>query len=277
MTADHSNPAATAADPLAQFKANQRAGWAHFAPLAVFTTPTAAKLVRFAGVKAGQRVLDVGSGTGPVAVTAARLGAKVTGSDLTPALLEHAAENARINGVEVEWREADAEQLPFADATYDVVLSQFGHMFAPRPEVAVAEMLRVLKPGGTIAFATWPPDSFIGRMFALTARYAPPPPPGVSPPPLWGDPAIVRERLGDKVKDLTFDRGLMLMNALSPQALRHVSEQTAGPMRKLVEALSASDPAKLEAFRAEHDALAAVYFEDNQVRQNFLLTRATKA
>ncbi len=278
MSADASNPsAATAADPLAQFKSNQRAGWAHFAPLAAFTTPTAAKLVRFAGVRAGLRVLDVGSGTGVVAVTAARTGAKVTGSDLSPELLAHAAENARVAGVEVDWREADVEQLPFEDATYDVVLSQFGHMFAPRPEVAVAEMLRVLKPGGTIAFSTWPPDAFIGRMFILTGRYAPPPPPGVSPPALWGDPTIVRERLGDKVKDLTFDRGVMLANALSPQHMRTMTEQNAGPVRKLVETLSASDPAKLEAYRKEHDAICAVYFEDNQVRQHYLMTRATKA
>ncbi|HMN83429.1 MAG TPA: class I SAM-dependent methyltransferase, partial [Burkholderiaceae bacterium] len=104
-----------------------------------------------------------------------------TGTDLTPALLDHARHDARIAGVEVTWQEADAEDLPFADGEFDVVLSQFGHMFAPRPQVAVAEMLRVLKPGGTIAFSTWPPDQLVGQMFALTARYAPPPPPGVSP------------------------------------------------------------------------------------------------
>ena len=267
---------ATAADPFEQFKANQKAGWAHFGPLAVFTTPAAARLVRFAGVKPGQRVLDVGSGTGVVAVTAARAGAKVTGSDLTPELLEQARENAKIAGVDVEWREADVEKLPFKDAEFDVVLSQFGHMFAPRPDVAVAEMLRVLRPGGTIAFSTWPPDHFMGRMFQLTAKYAPPPPPGVSPPVQWGEPAVIRERLGDRVKDLMFERDLMAINTLSPQHVRYVTERTAGPVLKLVEALSATDPAKLEEFRREYDAMAAQYFENNQMRQSYLMTRAKK-
>jgi 2-polyprenyl-3-methyl-5-hydroxy-6-metoxy-1,4-benzoquinol methylase len=267
---------ATTADPFEQFKANQRAGWAFFGPLATFTTTAAARLVRFAGVKSGQRVLDVGSGTGVVAVTAARTGASVTGSDLTPELLAQAKENAAIAGVEVTWKEADVEQLPFKDGEFDVVLSQFGHMFAPRPEVALREMLRVLKPGGTIAFSTWPPDHFIGRMFILTARYAPPPPPGVAPPVQWGEPTIVRERLGDKVKDLTFDRDLMTINALSPQHVRFVTERTAGPIIKMIESLQGTDPAKLAEFRREYDALTAQYFEGNTVRQSYLMTRAVK-
>jgi len=108
-----------------------------------------------------------------------RLGAHATGLDLTPALLERARENAKIAGVEIEFREGDVENLPFGDDSFDVVVSQFGHMFAPGPDVATAEMLRVLKPGGTIAFATWPPELFTGRMFIITARYALAPPPGV--------------------------------------------------------------------------------------------------
>jgi SAM-dependent methyltransferase len=276
MTPDPQTAGAATADPFAQFKANQRAGWAHFGPLASFTTPTAAKLVKFAGVKAGQRVLDVGSGTGVVAITAARVGAKVTGSDLTPELLAQAEESAAIAGVDIAWKEADVEQLPFANGEFDVVLSQFGHMFAPRPDVAVGEMLRVLKPGGTIAFSTWPPDHFIGRMFILTARYAPPPPPGVSPPVQWGEPTIVRERLGDKVKDLVFDREFMITNALSPEHVRFVMERTAGPVIKLLEVLTASEPAKLAEFRREQDALTTQYFEGNQVRQSFLMSRAVK-
>jgi ubiquinone/menaquinone biosynthesis C-methylase UbiE len=108
--------------------------------------------VKFANVRAGQNVLDVGCGTGIVAITAARIGASVRGLDLTPELLERARENARIANVEIDFREGDAEALPFDDVTFDVVLSQFGHMFAPRPDVAMAEMLRVLKRGGTIAF-----------------------------------------------------------------------------------------------------------------------------
>lgn len=130
------------------FKDRQRQMWASFSPTAMFTTPVAAHLVAFGAVAPGEAVLDVGTGTGVVAVTAARAGAKVKALDLTPALLEDARENARIAGVAVEWIEGDAERLPYPDGAFDVVLSQFGHMFAPRPDVAVAEMRRVLKPRG---------------------------------------------------------------------------------------------------------------------------------
>jgi SAM-dependent methyltransferase len=263
-------------DPFESFKAAQKLGWAHFAPLEAMTTPAAAQLVKHARVRSGQRVLDVACGTGVVAVTAARLGARVTGLDLTPALLERARENSRIADVVIDWREGDVENLPFEDGEFDVVLSQFGHIFAPRPEVAIASMLRVLKPGGTIAFATWPPELYTGRMFALTARYAPPPPPGVAPPPQWGDPRIVSERLGNAVKDIVFERARMLVPVLSPQHLRTTMERTAGPVIKMVESLSGADPAKLAAFRAEFEALAGEYLEENVVRQDYLLTRALK-
>jgi SAM-dependent methyltransferase len=263
-------------DPFESFKAAQKQGWAHFAPLETFTTSVAAQLVKHAKVHAGQRVLDVGCGTGVVAVTAARLGARATGLDLTPKLLERARENAQIAGVDIEWREGDVESLPFEEGAFDVVLSQFGHMFAPRPEVAVAQMLRVLKSGGTIAFATWPPELFTGRMFTITSRYAPAPPPGAAPPPQWGDPTIVSQRLGGAVRDVMFDRATMRVPALSPQHLRTTLERTAGPVIKVVESLSASDPAKLAAFRTEYEALIAEYYEENTVRQDYLLTRALK-
>ena len=168
------------------------------------------------------------------------------------------------------------EQLPFANGTYDMVLSQFGHIFAPRPDVAIAEMLRVLKSGGTVAFSTWPPELCIGRLFALTGRYLPPPPPGVAPPNLWGDPNVVRERLGAAVTQLAFDRGTIFVSALSLQHYRDMVERTAGPMVTLVEWLGATDPAKLAQFRREFDALTAEYFDDNLVRQDYLMTRAVK-
>jgi SAM-dependent methyltransferase len=263
-------------DPFESFKAAQKVGWAHFAPLEMFTTTVAAQLVKHAKVHAGQHVLDVACGTGVVSVTAARHGARATGLDLTPALLERARENSQIAGVEIDWREGDAEALPFADAAFDVVTSQFGHIFAPRPEVAVAEMLRVLKPGGTIAFATWPPELFMGRMFAMTARYAPPPPPGAAPPQQWGDPGIVTQRLGHAVQDIVFDRGTMRAPALSPQHFRTRAEKTVGPLIKLVETLSATDPDKLAAFRREYENLVAEYYEENTLRQDYLLTRASK-
>jgi SAM-dependent methyltransferase len=263
-------------DAIARFKEAQRQGWKHFAPLEALTTPAAARLVKFANVRAGQNVLDVGCGTGVVAITAARIGANVRGVDLTPELLERARENARIANVEIDFREGDAEALRFDDVAFDVVLSQFGHMFAPRPDVAVAEMLRVLKSGGTIAFATWPPELLIGSSFSLVGRYMPPPPPGVSPPPQWGNPNIVRERLGNAVSEIVFDRNRMEVPALSVQNYRDHIERTAGPMLKLIELLSGCDPARLMQFRREYDALIAAYFEDNVVRQDYLLTRATK-
>jgi SAM-dependent methyltransferase len=263
-------------DPFDSFKAAQRSGWAHFAPLEALTTPAAAQLVKHAKVRAGDRVLDVACGTGVVAITAARLGARVTGLDLTPALLERARENSRIAGVEVDWREGDVEKLPFEDKSFDVVTSQFGHIFAPRPELAIAEMLRVLKPGGTIAFSTWPPEHFVGRMFLLTARYAPPPPPGVAPPTQWGDPRTVSERLGAAVKDVVFSRATMLVPVLSPQHFRESIEKTAGPVIKMVESLSVSDAAKLAAFRRDYETLALEYLDENIIRQDYLLTRASK-
>lgn len=263
-------------DVIAKFKEAQRQGWKHFAPLEALTTPPAARLVKFANVRAGQDVLDVGCGTGVAAITAARIGARVRGVDLTPELLERARENARIANVDIDFREGDAEALPFDDGTFDVVLSHFGHMFAPRAEVALAEMLRVLKRGGTIAFTTWPPELLIGNSFKLVSSYMPPPPPDVSPPPQWGDVAIVRDRLGAAVKDILFDRACMLFPALSVQNYRDRLEHTAGPMLKLVELLLTSDPARLAQFRREYDALIAPYFEDNVVRQDYLLTRAVK-
>jgi len=263
-------------DQFEGFKDLQRQSWAHFAPLEMVTMIPAARLVSFAGVPAGQRVLDVACGTGVVSVTAARLRAQVTGLDLTPELLDRARHNSEVAQVQVDWHEGDAEKLPFEDGAFDVVLSQFGHIFAPRPHLAIAEMLRVLKPGGTVAFSTWPPDQFIGRMFSLTASYMPPPPPGVSPPVQWGEQAIVRERLGNAVTDIVFESGTMLSAALSPQHFRMATEHTVGPLIKLVEALEIADPVRLAAFREEYDALAAKFFQDNSIRQVYLMTRAKK-
>ena len=263
-------------DAIANFKAAQRAGWAHFAPLQALTTEPAGRLVRFADIRPGDHVLDVACGTGVVAVTAARRGATVTGLDLTPQLLDVARDNAQVAGVDVDWHEGDAEHLPFPADSFDVVVSQFGHMFAPQPDVALGEMLRVLKPGGTIAFSTWPPELFVGRLFAVTSKYMPPLPPGVMPPPLWGDPGVVRERFGTRVRDLRFDRGTMVVPALSVQHQRESLERNAGPVIKLVETLSTSDPAKLKTYRAECEAIIAEYLSDNTLRQGYLMTRAVK-
>ena len=263
-------------DGLAQFKQAQRDSWQHFAPLEALTTPAAAQLVKFAGVAKEMRVLDVGCGTGVVAITAARLGAKVKAADLTPQLLERARENSRLAEVEVEWTEADVEELPFKDGEFEIVLSQFAHMFAPRPEVAISEMLRVLRSGGTIAFSTWPPELLVGRTMELASHYMPPLPPGVASPIGWGDPHVVRQRLGNGVADLAFDRDCMLVPALSPQHFRLNVERSAGPMIKMVEMLSATQPQRLGEYRAQFDTIVAQYMRDNLVRQHYLLTRARK-
>jgi SAM-dependent methyltransferase len=263
-------------DAIEQFKQVQKQGWVHFVPFEAITTPAAAKLVRHAGVQAGQHVLDVACGTGVVAITAARVGAQVAALDLTPELLERARENEQLAEVKVEWHEGDVEKLPFKDGEFDVVLSQFGHMFAPRPQLAVSEMLRVLKPKGMIAFSTWPPELMVGQSFAITSRYMPKPPVEMPPPPLWGDANVVRERLGTQVRDIVFDRGRMLVPTLSPQHFRANVERSAGPVRKLVETLSQSDPDKLASMRRELDALASEYLEDNQVRQDYLMVRGVK-
>lgn len=265
-------------DPFAKFKAMQRESWKLFAPLAQFTTPGAAHLVKFAGVAKGQAVLDVACGTGVVAVTAARAGARVKGLDLSPVLLEEARGNAAVINAAIEFTEGDVEALPYKDGEFDVVLSQFGHMFAPRPDVTVKEMLRVLKPGGTIAFSTWPPEMGVGNVFATVGKYAGPPPAGVSPPAPWGDVAMVRQRLGEKVRDLAFDRDTLLWPAASPAHYRVLMEQTSGPVLKLLQGLQ-SDPAKAAQFRAEIEAVAARHFdpEQNVVRFGYLMTRGTKA
>lgn len=268
--------ASATSDPFSAFKAAQRARWAHFAPLATLTTEPAANLVTFAGIRSGHRVLDVACGTGVVSVTAARQGATVTGLDLTPELLAAARDNAELAGVQIEFHEGDAEALPFQPNAFDIVVSQYGHIFAPRPDVALGELLRVLRPGGVIAFSTWPPELFVGRMFALNAKYLPPPPAGVSPPWQWGDPNIVRERLGSRVRDLQFDRGTMRVPALSVAHYRDFFEKTAGPVIALVEELKTKDPARLEEFRREADALVAEYFAANILRQDYLMTRGVK-
>lgn len=250
--------------------------WGTFAPAALFTTRIAGHLVRFAGIRPGEKTLDVGTGTGVAAITAARSGAHVTGLDLTPALLEKARENARIAQTEnIVWTEGDAEKLPYPDASFDVVLSQFGHMFAPRPEVAVSEVRRVLRPFGRFVFATWPPEHFVGQIFAFIGRNSPAPPVG-EPPVLWGNPAVIRERLSGHFDGPFFSRGMITIPALSIEHFRLFIESSVGPMQRLVESLAA-DPQKLAAIRAEFEGLAQPYYEENEIRQDYLMTFARAA
>jgi len=266
------------ADPFASFKAAAREAWPSFAPVEIFTIRPAAELVKFAQVAAGQRVLDAACGTGVVAVTAARRGAKVSGLDLTPALLDRARYNAATAAVDIDFTEGDIETLPYPDSSFDVVLSQFGHIFAPRPALAVKQMLRVLKPGGCIAFSTWPAESFVGRQFAFVARHMPAPPAGSeqpAPAALWGDPNVIRERLGEEVTNLVFWRGTMILPSHSPEHSRIAQEKTSHAVARLVDVLK-DDPAKLARVRAEYVALIAQHFDDNAVHSHFLMTRAVR-
>lgn len=259
---------------LVKYKETQREGWGAFAPLEIMTTLTAPTLVKFSQLQKGDVVLDVGCGTGVVAITAARLGAIVSGIDLSPQLIQHANRNKQIAGLEIDFKEGDVEILPYTDNYFDVVLSQFGHMFAPRAQVAIDEMLRVLKPGGIIAFSTWPPEHFMGSLFNLINKYNPPAL-KIDPPSQWGTPEIIRNRLGGKVNNLFFDYGLMLMPALSLEHYQHAIEKTIGPIVKFVEQQK-DNSIELQNFRSELKELASNYYQDNKIHQSYLLTRAMK-
>ena len=159
-------------------------------------------LVEAADIHSDQLVLDVAAGSGNIAIPAARRGARVTASDLTPDLLAIGRAEAEAADLDIVWEVGDAEALPYADAQFDVVTSCVGVMFAPHHQPAADELVRVCKPGGTIALIAWTPAGFIGQLFATMKPYAPPPPPGAQPPPLWGDEQHVRALFGDRVESL---------------------------------------------------------------------------
>lgn len=163
-------------------------------------------LVEACGIKADHRVLDVAAGAGNAAIPAARTGADVVASDLTPELLAVGHRAAQAQGVDLEWVEGDAESLPFPDADFDVVMSCVGVMFAPRHGTAADELVRVCRPGGTVGVLSWTPEGFIGQMLAAMKPFAPPPPVGAQPPPLWGQEQHVRDLLGDRVSGLSARR-----------------------------------------------------------------------
>jgi ubiquinone/menaquinone biosynthesis C-methylase UbiE len=191
----------TTTDPL---KARHRTMWGlGDYPLVADTVipDLGAVLVDACGVKPGDHVLDVAAGSGNAAIPAARAGAQVVASDLTPSLLE--AGKARAEDLPIRWEEADAEALPYADGSFDVVLSCLGVMFAPHHQAGADELVRVCRTGGTIGVLSWTPGGFIGQLFATMKPYVPLPPPGVGPPPpLWGSPEHVRFLFGDRVRDV---------------------------------------------------------------------------
>jgi ubiquinone/menaquinone biosynthesis C-methylase UbiE len=214
-------------------KAKHRALWASgdYPVVAAELIPTLGpELVAAAGVRPGQLVLDVAAGSGNAAIPAAAAGATVTASDLTPELFDAGRRLAAERGVELEWVEADAEALPFADNGFDVVMSCLGAMFAPHHPAAAAELVRVCRPGGTIAMINWTPQGFIGQLFATMKPYAAPPPAGAQPAPLWGNEDHVRELFGDNVVDLVFRRQTIRMErSPSPVEFREYWKRNYGP------------------------------------------------
>jgi SAM-dependent methyltransferase len=191
---------AAASPDLATVKAHQQATWASgdYAEIATLIVPVAERLSEAADLRAGSTVLDVASGSGNAAIAAARLGGVVTGIDFVPTLLERARERARAERLRVDFRLGDAERLAFPDGSFDAVVSVFGSMFAPDHRRAAAELVRVTRPGGTIALASWTPEGFIGSMFKTVASYVQPPP-GLASPLLWGTEGHLADLFGSDV------------------------------------------------------------------------------
>ena len=192
-----------ATSELAALKTKLRATWiaGDFGQIARYYADGAEAFVNRLNLEPGTRFLDVACGTGNLALPAARAGAVVTGVDIAPNLVEQARENARGAGLNAQFDEGDAEALSYNDASFDVVATMFGAMFAPRPELVAAELKRVTRPGGLITMANWTPAGFIGRMFKTISPYVAPPP-GMPSPLLWGVEETVRERFGEGISKL---------------------------------------------------------------------------
>jgi ubiquinone/menaquinone biosynthesis C-methylase UbiE len=187
-------------------------------------------LVDACGIGPAQRVLDVAAGTGNTAIRAAQAGAEVVASDLTPENFAAGRHEAAAQGVELEWVEADAQALPFADDEFDVVTSSLGAIFAPDHRAVADELLRVCRPGGTIGMLNFTPEGLIGDFFGVLAPYAPAPAPGALPPPLWGSEDHVRELFGDRLAALEMTRMEYTERSAGPRAYRELFKQSFGPV-----------------------------------------------
>ena len=192
-----------ATSELSALKTKLRVTWSagDFGQIAKYYAKDAEDFIKRLDLKPGMTVLDVACGTGNLAIPAARLGANVTGVDIAANSVEQARQNAKAEGLNAKFDEGDAEALPYADASFDAVVTMFGAMFAPRPELVAAELKRVCRPGGFIAMANWTPSGFIGQMFKITASHVPPPP-GMTSPVLWGVEEKVRERFNEGISKL---------------------------------------------------------------------------
>ena len=238
-------------------KAKQKATWesGDFGQIARTIEDVAAEFMARQPLRFGAKVLDVACGTGNLAVIAARRGCEVSGVDIASNLIAQARIRADAAGLRIDFQEGDAEALPFDGSQFDLVVSMFGVMFAPRPDVVTAELLRVTKPGGRIALANWTSEGFIGKMFNVFKAHLPPPPTGVPSPMGWGDAATVRSRLGPDFTDVRLTRHIALMRYPFPPAETvEFFRQYYGPTQKAFAALDASAQAALRQHLVEHQA-----------------------
>lgn len=236
-----------------------------------------AVLVEACGVGPGDRVLDVGAGSGNAAIPAALAGADVVAADLSPELLDAGRRRAEERGAVLRWQTADAHALPFDDGAFDVVLSCVGVMFAPFHALAADELVRVTRPGGTIGNVAWTPTGFIGEMFATLKPYAPPPPPGALPPPLWGEDEHVRLLLGDRVTDVRSEvRGLVVDRFADGVEFRDFFKATYGPTIATYRNLG-DDAARAAELDEALAALGDRHLRDGTMTWEYLLVRATRA
>jgi ubiquinone/menaquinone biosynthesis C-methylase UbiE len=252
-------------DHAAAVKALQRAIWSagDYDAIAELFWDVGAVVAEAAAIEPGMQVLDVATGTGNAAIRAAEAGSEVVGLDITPELFDDARRREALAGVSVAWVEGDAEALPFDDDSFDRVLSTFGVMFAPRHEVAAAELVRTCRPGGMIVLANWTPASFIGKLFATVRGHMPAPATPSPPPILWGDEAHLRALLGGQVL-LAIERRSIDFVFESTDGLMDDYEERFGP---LVVARQALDAERYDALRADVRALfAALDVGDGEVR-----------
>lgn len=260
-----------------ELEAKHRALWAlgdYAAIAANIVRPLGPVLVEASGIGPGDRVLDVAAGTGNAAIPAAATGARVTASDLCPELVEEGRRLGADAGVTIDWAEGNAEALPYDDDSFDAVLSCIGVMFAPHHQQAADELVRVTRPGGRIGLISWTPQGFIGQLFATMKPYVPAPPPGVSPPPKWGDEDYVRGLLGDRVGELTCERRELDV-ALFPDgaAFRDHFKANYGPTISAYRAIAA-DADRVAALDADIAALGDRYLSGSTMRWEYLLTLA---
>ena len=261
-----------------QIKQRQRQVWGQgeYRELSRLLEPVAIELCEACAVSAGQEVLDVAAGDGNFALAAAREGAAVVASDLSPGMVERGRARSTGERFEIEWVEADAEDLPFDDAGFDCVGSVFGAMIAPRPELVARELFRVARPGGTVGMTAWTPGSFASAMFDVGRKYVPPPP----DMPLakeWGDEEVVKGRFGDYAARIEFRREELPWTADSLETLGAALENT--PVQSA--AKDALPPERYEAMQAEQLEVARQWnqAEDGSVRieAEFLMSVAHKA